>query len=236
MGEKGIKPIAGGTSNYGGTPLLAIRNRFAEGYVLFGGVICVGSLEDQVYQDMIDPNTNSGGFGVVPVPLYRTSYKDKEGNDQTDNYLTQIHNIGRIGAIAAKCEKFAQCTAYLNYLSLKSTDILNEYYDYKLKYDVAGGSDESADGNAEMLDYIRFNVRTAFDKVFEDAIGKAFSSIDSESNENKWHNMILGENLQCGRDTMVTKYRGCIGTKAKYLEGLLDGYDALPGGAGFSGD
>ena len=211
------------TLGYGESSLVAIRNRFSDDKVLFGGVICLGSLEDDVYQEMIDPENPGSGFGIVPVPLYRTNYVDPEdGQTKVDPYLTQIHNIGRIGAIAHCTYKFAQCSAFLNYQSLNSTDILNDYYEFKLQYDVGGGSE----GNIEMLDYIRENVRSSFDKAFEDAIGKFFVTTDTESNDKKWHTMILMAGYQM--TDMATKYDGLYEQKEQRLQSLRAEYDGLP--------
>ena len=195
--------------------LEAIRQKFKGGSVLFGGVVCLGSLEDQVYQDM----KAEGGFGVVPVPLFRSV---NPTTNQPDKYLTQIHNIGRVGAIAKNTYYFAQCTAFLDYMSTHSSGILNEYYNYKLKYDVAGG----VNGNAKMLEYIRENVRSSFDKAFEDAIGKFFEGQDSESNENKWHEMIRIAEFKL--TTMATEYKELYKTKESYLDGVWKSYTAFP--------
>ena len=163
-----------------------IKAAFARGQVLFGGIICVGSLEDSVYRGM---SAEGGkGFGVVPVPLYRTNYEEN-GETKVDKYLTQIHNIGRVGAIAINTKKFAEASAFLNYQSLNSARILDNYYDLTLKFDAAGGTE----GNAEMLDYIRANVRSSFDKAFEDAIARHAAqgeNGDKTLNTNKWHNVI----------------------------------------------
>ena len=168
------------------TDLKAIRAQFAANKVLFGGVICLGSLEYDQYKAM--NGQNGSGYGIVPVPLYRTNYVDAAtGEVKTDKYLTQIHNLGRIGAISYTTEKFAQCTAYLNYQSTHSTEILNEYYDYKLQYDVVG---TGVKGNVEMLKYIRYNVRSSFDKAFEDALGRFYNATDDQSMKQQWHTMI----------------------------------------------
>ena len=167
-----------------GTDLTAIRERFSTGNVLFGGIICLGSLEYDEYKEM--NGQGKKGYGIVPVPLYRANYVEN-GETKVDNYLTQIHNIGRIGAISYTTKNFAQCTAYLNYMSTHSTEILNEYYDYKLQYDVVG---TGVKGNVEMLKYIRKNVRSSFDKAFEDALGRFYNATDTESMKEQWHTMI----------------------------------------------
>ena len=206
------------TYGYGTDSLIAIRERFAANKILFGGVICVGSLEYDSYQAMNAAGGDSG-FGIVPVPLYRT-VDPKTG--EPDKYLTQIHNIGRIGAISRQTLKFAQCTAFLDYQSTHSTDILNTYYDFKLQWDVAGGSE----GNIEMLQYIRENVRSSFDKAFEDAIGKFFSTVDKDIDGNKWHNMIKDNGFKV--TDMATRYAGLYTTKEGFLQSLVREYDNLP--------
>ena len=171
------------TYEFGDTDLQAIRNRFAEDKVLFGGVICLGSLEYEEYQEMRGQGRK--GFGIVPVPLYRSGSNDK--------YLTQIHNIGRVGAISYTTDEFSQCTAYLNYQSNHSTDILNEYYNFKLSQAVNNEGTQ----NVEMLNYIRYNVRSSFDKAFEDALGIYYSQqTGGDSEKQKWHQLIKDANYQ----------------------------------------
>ena len=142
-----------------GNHIKAIRTRFSTGNVLFGDIMLVGALEYEEYQSMRE----GSGFGVVVVPLYH----EDAGFKKDAPYLTQIHNMARPGAIAKNTTKFVECSAYLNYQSTNSTDILNEYYNYELMYNIAGG----AQGTVKMLQYVRANVRTSFDKAMEDAIG-----------------------------------------------------------------
>ena len=164
----------------------------------------VGALEYEQYQSMSD----KGGFGVVPVPLY-------SGRESGDKYLTQIHVIGRPGAIGVNTTKFVEATAYLNYQSTHSTDILNDYYNYKLMYDIAGG----AQGTVRMLQYIRLNVRTSFDKVFEDAIGVFHGK---EAYDRKVLVMISAEGFETDiRDQYAALYE----VKSEYLETLVKYYE-----------
>ncbi|MBQ7344236.1 MAG: hypothetical protein IJW53_05700 [Clostridia bacterium] len=211
------------TQGFGSDALLAIRQRFAGNYVLFGGIICLGSLEYDVYKEM---NGEGGtGYGIVPVPLYRASYVE-DGVTKVDPYLTQIHNIGRIGAISYTTEKFSQCTAYLNYQSVNSTEILTEYYDYKLQYDVVG---TGVKGNVEMLKYIRENVRSAFDKAFEDALGRFYSATDEEAMNEQWHTMIKNEEFDLTGDEMRAYYASLTPKKAWRLYNLeYSVYPTLP--------
>ncbi len=194
--------------------LVAIREQFAEGQILFGGIICLGSLEYETYGKM------ENGFGLAPAPLYRDV---NPATGEPDPYQTQIHNIGRVGAISATTTKFPQCTAYLDYQSLNSKKVLDEYYNFKLQYDIAGGGD-----NIAMLQYIRKNVRSSFDKAFEDALGRFFKSTDENSDNNKWHKILMDNGFLVNGSTMLTEYNKLIGTKIGYLEQLQAEYDVLP--------
>ena len=193
----------------------AIRRNFANGKILFGGVIVLGALEHEDYLGM--KGAGKKGYGIAPVPLYHS-----EGGD---DYLTQIHNNGKIGAIAFSTQKFAQCTAYLNYQSTNSNKVLNEYYDYKLKATVQV---LDAAGNVEMLQYIRYNVRSSFDKAFEDALGEFYKAQTSGNSENdKWHTMIKNANFSL--TDMRTQYATVVGVKADRLYNLENSiYPTLP--------
>ena len=189
------------------TALLGIREKFTNDTLLFGGIILVGSLEFDEYQAM----KKSGGFGVVPVPVY------KKG----DSYLTQIHVVGRAGAITKNTTKFSACSAFLQYQTQNSTDILDHYYKYNLSYGAASG----VSGNVKMLTYIRNNVRTSFDKLFEDAIGFFFAN--SGINEaNRYHTMLANSRYKF--DKFTEEYDKLVGTKQANLAQLEKEYAGLP--------
>ena len=195
------------TAGYANEPE-AIRKKFANNTLLFGGVIVLGGLEHQDYLDM--KGEGKKGYGIVPVPYYHTDLADDE------TYLTQIHNNGKIGAISIGTKKFAQCTAYLNYQSTNSNRVLNEYYNQKLRQTVqVSGTDQ----NSEMLNYIRSHVRSSFDKAFEDALGAHYSAQSAgESEKNKWHTMIKDANFNI--TDMRTQYAAKATVKATNLYDL----------------
>ena len=213
----GVISVSDQTGNrWGTTSLQAIRNQFSRGKVLFGGVILLGSLEYAEYQDMKTPDI--GGFGVIPAPLFRANKPD--GTPET--YQTQIHVVGRAGGISWCTKKFTQCTAFLHYQSTHSTDILEEYWNTNLCYDVADG----VEGNFEMLQYIRANVRTCFDKLFEDSIGFFFNTVDEQSVANRWHNLI--STSEYTMTNMAEKYSALYGEKEARLKELVLEYNDLP--------
>ncbi len=180
------------------------ENRFSVNKVLFGSVIQVGAFEREVYQSMKD----KGGFGLVPVPRYSDTIED--------GYFTQIHNVGRIGAISVKTTKFDQCTAFLNYQSTHSSDILEDYYKYKLQYSALGGES----GTIDMMNFIRNNVRTAFDKTWEDAIGYFYQDMNK-----RWHAILIAADFEV--PDFRTQYNQLIAEKQNRLAALVEKYDAL---------
>ncbi|MBO7304522.1 MAG: hypothetical protein J6V09_04810 [Clostridia bacterium] len=174
-------------NNYGKTNTLGIRKRFCESHILFGDIMMVGALEEPEYQRLKEKH----GFGILPVPLYHEIPEDSD-----ENYLTTIHNVGRSGAIAANTKNFAECTAFLNYQSTHSTEILDEYYEVNLQYGVADGSSDTV----EILQYIRSNVRSVFDKFYEDIIGyrTKFDNSNSEGTNTGavvWHGFLSKDTM-----------------------------------------
>ncbi len=205
------KDACASTTTVYGTGADAIRTRFCTDNILFGGTVCIGALEMADYQRL--KNSPGSGFGVVPVPLYHSVDADSD-----ETYMTTIHNLGRPGGIAYNTTKFSECSAFLNYQSTHSTDILNYYYDYQLQYNVADGST----GTIEMLQYIRLNVRSAFDKTFEDAVG-----IYGSKKEDRWHDILAAACYE--EENMRQKYQDKINDKKQRLKQLYEEFGGLPG-------
>ncbi len=208
--QPGVIAVTGSTEvdkKYGSTALLAIRNRFCDNYVLFGGIECVGALEEPQYQNL----KTGTGFGVVPVPLYK---EIEEGS--TTTYLTSIHNVGRPGAISRTTKNFAQVSAFLNYQSTHSDEILETYYQSRLQY----GATDGNTGTVEMLDFIRNNVRTSFDKTMEDAIGYKY-----DVSKEKWHAILVSANYSTD---IRASYKAYIANKQANLAQLQADFANFP--------
>ena len=214
-GGNGIVTIDGDTARDSGfaasgeTELIAIRNRFAENKVLFGGVIAVGSLEDTVYQNMRTTGSKYG-FGILPVPTYETGHE----------YLTLVHNIARIIAISKSTTEFAQCSAFLDYQSRMSAEILDEYYNVRLASSTGGLAGEF---NNFMLTYIRNHVRDCFDKTFEDSISNKIQSIDSTATENKWHELLSQSDFKLAE--FSNAYKANAENKNRYLKMVIEDWN-----------
>ena len=183
-----------------GTELQAIRNRFAKSRVLFGGIIALGSLEETVYQNMLADG--GAGFGILPVPLYNSA----------DDYLTLVHNLAKVVAISKSTTEFSQASAYLDYLSRQSADVIDEYYNVNLVSKTGG---VAAEQNKTMLAYIRNHVKDAFAKTIEDEIGLWKGAIDKEVTANKFHEIIASNGF--GMSDFTSKYGSLRGKKQEYL-------------------
>ena len=205
FGQSGMVAVASGNFEAIGeadakTELQAIRNRFAKDRVLFGGIIALGSLEDTVYQNMLAEG--GSGFGILPVPLY---------NNQ-DDYLTLVHNLAKVVAIAKNTTKFAQASAYLDYLSRQSADVIDEYYNVNLVSKTGG---VAADQNKKMLGYIRNHVKDAFAKTIEDEIA-LWKVTDKDMTANKFHEIIASSGFTM--TDFTNKYDSIRGKKQQYLD------------------
>lgn len=148
--------------------LNAIRVKFASNEILFGGFTMTGNVDlnyegdNNDYQDV----RNGQGLAIAPGPLYRglaegEQFADKNAANYYD-YTTHIHTIARMGAISVNTTKFSQCSAFLDYQSTHSQEILNEYYKEKLSR--AAGSEND---NAKIMEFLRTNVRTLSAALFE---------------------------------------------------------------------
>ena len=210
----GVTDVAGGSLS--NTPSMRITAKFAANQMLFGGVICAGNLELSEYQNM---NANGDGFGVAPVPMYRefNAEIDVDENEQNRYYRTASHNIAKCAGLSYSTTKFKQASAWLDYQSTHSTEILNKYYEDKLQYSFAGKYQHSVD----VLEELRENVSTALDKCYDDAIRAYIPDVDY-----RWCNLIRQAKWQA--DDIRNRYTAAVEAKKGYLEQIRTAYDDLP--------
>ena len=174
----GIEGILSVGNTDGVTDVMVVQNAFAADRLLVGGAVMLGSIEQEVYQNMWDDP--DGGFAVAPMPMTATS-KD---------YTTVIHNMGRLGAIAKNSHNVAGAAAYLNYVSTNSTDILNQYYTVTLTRGAAGGLRENIPIIAEFRNQMHTDDCT---KVVDDAFHLVGADAATKGN-NRWHVMLATGN------------------------------------------
>ena len=200
--------------NYGSDAASAIRKRFSENGVLFGSVVALGHLEYEEYREM------EGGFGIAPVPIYRTA--DAHGASVYDGYNVQIDHLGKVCGIAACTTKFSQCTAFLNYQSMNSREIIKEYYNGVLN---ERNPKDVADSNAQIFALLRNSIGSGLDMMLEDAIAQYYKAYNSNSTLYKWHEMIKADEYQC--TSMKIKYGEIASLRDSYLQLLKYEYEAF---------
>ena len=204
------------TANGYNGDLLAIRGEFAKkNLILFGGVITVGALEESDYQNM---KTN-GGFGVVPVPLYKSASEFGLAEGQLP-YKTLVHNLARIVGISCMTPEYEQCTKFLNEVSVNSADILEQYYTKTLADVVSGDAKEY---NVAMLNFIRNSVNDCFDKTFDDTVN--FYNGNNQ-NTTTWHNYLMSANYEATSFSAV--YGEMAASKSGVLADIVKAWAKLP--------
>lgn len=195
----------------------SILRLFANDQMLLGGIICVGNLEQSEYQRMTE---DGWGFGVVPVPMWRAFDEsiDIDVNGQNRYYRTAVHSVAKVAAISASTTKFRQVSAWLDYQTTHSSDILEQYYEEKLQYSIAGNNHN----NIAVLSMLRENLSTAPDKYYDDAI-----EIYAEATDMSWCHLIRRDGSWI-REDIRTDYVTAAEQKAAVLEQIREKYDELP--------
>lgn len=204
--------------SYSDTPSMRIEQLFANDQMLFGGIICAGNLEQPRYQGMLAKGEGYG-FGVAPVPMYRAYDEsiDVDENNVNRYYRTASHNIAKCAAVSVATTKFKECSAWLDYQSTHSTDILNYYYETELQYTIAGGDPQ----NVKVLQELRKNVSTALDKCYDDAV----ASYSQQGNQ-RWCALTRQQGYQ--PIDIRTDYTAAVQLKEDYLKDIQKKYDELP--------
>ncbi len=162
----------------GKSAMAYIRDKFAGDGVLFGGITCLGNLEEEAYQNLRVEGFASG-FGFVPVPLYQ------DHSIAGEKYLTPIHTTARIAAISRESTEKSECSAFLDYQSRNSAEILEEYCENFLA--TSAGALE-ADANARMVYYMRNHASSGFDMYIDELVAyeRAEISILDKPHNKRW--------------------------------------------------
>lgn len=210
VGRNGVAVITNSDATALGefTSMLAVRELFTSGKMLFGGITQAASLEYEQYRAM----KSDGGFAIVPVPMV---------DGMQTQYSTQIHHTGRAGAISARTTKFVQCSAFIQYQTENSADVVTEYYKSTFGAEVSG-----INTNIEMMRYLRRNLKSGFQMCYE-AATEFLAPYESAISENeKWHVIIC--NGQYDVTNMGDLYKTYVGPKSASLANLVAIYDTLP--------
>ena len=128
--------------------------------------------------------------------------------------------MARIVAVSACSTEKSQASAYLDYQSRHSAEILEEYYTHQLANAVKGG--DAGANNNKMLTYIRNHVRDCFDKTFEDAVANKYEAEvgGNAATASKWHE-ILGNKHGFIYDSFAADYTAWREQKQKNLDQVI---------------
>lgn len=195
------------------TPSMKIAKLFADDHILLGGIICAGNLEQSEYQDMI---SKGDGFGVAPVPVYRAFDEslDIDENGVTEYYHTAVYNGAKCAAIAYRTTKFEQCTAWLDYQTANSADVMEEYWDK-----VVGNLED----NVKVINMLRANVCTVFEKSFEDQIRARANAYDM-----RWDSLIrMGKTWIHDESDIRTYYGSAVEIKWSVINYIERDFERL---------
>ena len=77
-----------------------------------------------------------------------------------------------------------------------------------------------------MIEHIRANVVSGFDRLYEDAIAFFYEYKDPEAPSYRWHTLICDSGFQM--NNMADIYASRIDQKQQDLETLISCYDKLP--------
>ena len=195
------------------TPSMKIAKLFASDQMLLGGIICAGNLEQNEYQDMI---SKGDGFGVAPVPIYRAFDEslDLDENGRNRYYHTAVYSVAKCASIAYRTTKFEQCTAWLNYQTVNSVDVMEEYW-----HKVVG----NYESNVEVMTMLRDNVRSVLDKSLDDQI-----RLLSTKTEMRWDHRIRRNGTWIQSENEIKHdYEGAIMDKFAVVDHIRRDFERL---------
>ncbi len=141
----------------------AIRESFASGGTLLDGVVTLAALEHSDYQSLI----SSGKLAVTPIPRDVVYDAALHGDAY---YRVGMSGFAQGAMIYGKTSYARQCAAWLNYQTISSGDIFNDYCKSLIPNDATA---------TEMIKGMRDSIGGDFD-VIADRVFQLRSSIGSE--------------------------------------------------------
>ena len=181
------------------TTLAAVKSKFVGGTMLFGGSIMLGTIQEDMYQNMSDT------FGIIPIP------KLDAGNDT--NYRTVIHNVGRIAAISLHSQNPQATSAYIQFSSQNSDEIREAFFEDALKYKYTTDA-----YSGMMLDLIYSNIGSVQNKTIDDLLGALNWSACSGI---RWQSLLGKEYYQGNATQFASQYSSVLSTKQSTLDDAL---------------
>ena len=189
------------TANSPEEPGLAYHHtKFAEGTLLTASACLLGDLEDESFQSMTDI------YSVVPSPKVHAD----------DEYNTFITNTGDAGAINVNTHptKTRAITAYVQYCTENSGDIIDEFLNIVTKYKTTTYNQ----GTERMLDLIYEHVVYGGAKVIDDTVGGSY----------RWHGIMKDHGFTDTGSDLADDYETYVTSKQGELDKILNQWYTLP--------
>ena len=186
--------------------------KFAENTLLFTDPSLLGTLEDDVFQQMIEHYL----YSVVPLPKV-------SANKQ---YNTVIHNTADVGAISVLTSpgKARVLSVFLQFLAENSAAVRQEFLEIVTKYKTT----DYNQGTDRMLDLIYDSVITARDKALDDAV-----DCMPDGRPLRFHSRLKdggGNHFTNDASFIASEYAEIVGSKQDLVNQILTKWRGLPTG------
>lgn len=178
------------------------NNAFKNGTVLFATPTMMGALEEDVFQDM------TSNMGVLPLPkLYEGS---------ATSYCSIINGVGKVGALGYHSENGQAMSAYIQYITEHSLDVLTAYYDDAMKNRYTNDS-----GSKDMLDLIYDSIGSQKTMIIEELLmNRDWGTMQPYT----WHQLIRDENFTGHASDISIQYDSCYDRKNNMLREVFDAW------------
>ncbi len=137
-----------GTYYYTSDLTAGFADTFTEGRALFLNSYWLGDLETDAFRSMEKK---------TPI-VYPKWHMEQE------NYKTHVHDAAEIGYVLTNAQNFTVTSAYLQLINEKSVNVMNEYYQYALKY-----KHNTDSGAVRMIELIHDTISSPFNQFFSTA-------------------------------------------------------------------
>ncbi len=148
--------------------------RFSDGGVLFGGVVSIGALENEGYKTAM-----SSGIYIAPIPK----------SEAKDTYKSTLDSRSCLLAVNARTVRFDAVSAFLDYQTVHSYEIVESFCRYSLLWGNIGASEE----NKEALALLKDSLAVSFVSVYEEAVEIYFEDIALQERGCTWTSFAYGQ-------------------------------------------
>ncbi len=175
------------------------NEKFAKsGTSLFATPTMMGLLEEDIFQNMTDD------MGILPLP------KLQEGTSTP--YCSIINGIGKVGALSYHSPNGKEMSAYIQYVTENSAEVLTKYYDDAMKHKYSSDA-----GSQVMLDLIYDSIGSQKTMMLEELM----VSCNWNVSPHVWNNLLQSQNYTGNATNIAQKYGECRDLKNNTLASIF---------------